>query len=78
MQTFRKNVEDMSSTFLLKYFENGPGTYVLPHSDAGDAFFTQKPQLGHFPDNTIHWPNAEVMMGHRLRRSANIIATKTL
>ena len=24
MQTFWKNVEDMSSPFLLKYFENGP------------------------------------------------------
>ena len=23
------------------------------------------------PDNTIHWPNADVMLGHRLRRWAN-------
>ena len=30
------------------------------------------------PDNTIHWPNADVMLGHRLRRWANIIPTKTL
>ena len=30
------------------------------------------------PDNTIHWPNADVMPGHRLRRWANIITTKTL
>ena len=30
------------------------------------------------PDNTIHWPNAEAMLGHRLRRWANIIPTKTL
>ena len=30
------------------------------------------------PDNTIHWPNADVMLGHRLRRWANIILTKTL
>ena len=29
------------------------------------------------PDNTIHWPNADVMLGHRLRRWANIIPTKT-
>ena len=30
------------------------------------------------PNNTIHWPNADVMLGHRLRRWANIIPTKTL
>ena len=30
------------------------------------------------PENTIHWPNANVMLGHRLRRWANIIPTKTL
>ena len=29
-------------------------------------------------DNTIHWPNADVMMGHRLWGCANIIPTKTL
>ena len=33
---------------------------------------------GHYPDNTIHWPNCEIMLGHRLRRWANIIPTKTL
>ena len=30
------------------------------------------------PDNTIHWPNADVMLGHRLQRWANIIPTKTI
>ena len=30
------------------------------------------------PDNTIHWTNTDVMLGHRLRRWANIIPTKTL
>ena len=30
------------------------------------------------PDNTIHWPNADVMLGHCLRRLANIIPIKTL
>ena len=30
------------------------------------------------PDNTIHWPNADVMLCHRLRRWTNIIPTKTL
>ena len=32
----------------------------------------------HYPDNTIHWPNCEIMLGHRLRRCANIIPIKTL
>ena len=22
-------------------------------------------QKGHYPDNTIHWPNCEIMLGHR-------------
>ena len=26
----------------------------------------------HYPDNTIHWPNADVMQGHQLRCWANI------
>ena len=30
------------------------------------------------PDNTIHWPNADVMLGHCLRRLADIIPIKTL
>ena len=29
-------------------------------------------------DNTVHWSNADVMLGHCLRRWANIIPTKTL
>ena len=33
---------------------------------------------GHYPDNTLHWPNCEIMLGQRLRRWANIISTKTL
>ena len=33
---------------------------------------------GHYQDNTIHWPNCEIMLGHRLQRWANIIPTKTL
>ena len=32
----------------------------------------------HYSDNTIHWPNCEIILGHRLRRWANIIPTKTL
>ena len=31
---------------------------------------------GHHPDNTIRWPDCEIMLGHRLRRWANIIPTK--
>ena len=30
------------------------------------------------PDNTMHWPKADVMLGHCLRRWANIIQIKTL
>ena len=30
------------------------------------------------PDNTIHWPNADVMLGYRPRCWANIIPTKAL
>ena len=30
------------------------------------------------PDNTIHRPNADVMLGNRLQHWANIIPTKTL
>ena len=30
------------------------------------------------PDNTLHWPDGDVMLGHRLRRWANIIPIKTL
>ena len=30
------------------------------------------------PDHMMHWPNADVMLGHPLRRWANIIPTKTL
>ena len=35
------------------------------------------PPKGHYSDNTIHWPNCEIMLGHHLRRLANIIPTKT-
>ena len=30
------------------------------------------------PDNTIHWHNADVMLGHCLRRWANIIPIKNI
>ena len=30
------------------------------------------------PDNMIHWPNADVMLGPRLRHWANIIPTKNI
>ena len=35
-------------------------------------------QKSHYPDNTIHWPNADVMLGHCLWRWANIILTISL
>ena len=40
-----------------------------------DCFNIPAPET---PDNTIHCPNADVMLGHRLQRWANIIPTKTL
>ena len=49
---------------------------VLLHCYAGAAFLSRR-QNGHFPDNMIHWPDADVMLGHRLQRWANIISTKT-
>ena len=39
---------------------------------------TLYPLESHYPDNTIHLPNCEMMLGHPLRRWANIITTKTL
>ena len=44
------------------------------HCYAGDTFHPGARKT----DHTIHWPNADVMLGHRLRRWANIIPTKTL
>ena len=41
---------------------------------ADDAFLPRR-QKGHYPDNTIHLRNADVMLGHRLRHWANIIPT---
>ena len=39
---------------------------------------TLYPTKGHYADDTIHWPNCEIMLGHHLQRWANIIPTKTL
>ena len=38
-------------------------------------FLHQAPET---PDNTLHWPNADVMLGHCQRRLADIIPIKTL
>ena len=40
---------------------------------AADTFIPRG-QKGHYPD----WPNYEILLGHRLRRWANITPTKTL
>ena len=37
----------------------------LRHYYAGDTFFLPSPEKP-LTDNTIHWPNAEVILGHRL------------
>ena len=44
---------------------------------AGDTCMPRR-QKGQYPDNTIHWPNCEIKLGHLLRCRANIIPTKTL
>ena len=38
--------------------------------------YVPRRQKGQFPDNTIHWSNADIILGHHLRRWANIILTK--
>ena len=45
-------------------------------SDCCIALVTFKIPEPKTPDNTIYWPNADLMLGHRLRRCANIIPTK--
>ena len=35
-------------------------------------------QKSHYPYNTIHWPNGDVMLGYRLWRWANIISALSL
>ena len=47
-------------------------------SDCCIMLMTFKIPASETPDNTIHWPNVDVMLGHRLRRWANFIPTKTL
>ena len=37
-----------------------------------------RPQWYHYPDYTIYWPNADVILCHRLWRWANIISTLSL
>ena len=37
---------------------------------------TLYPLRGHYPDNTIHWPNCEIMLGHSLRRLATLFQPK--
>ena len=49
----------------------------LRHCYVGDPFLPQSPERS-LPDNTIHWSNANVMLGDRLWGWANIIPTKTL
>ena len=38
------------------------------------TLFVQVPET---TDDTIHWPNSDVMLGHCLRRWANVIPAKT-
>ena len=47
-------------------------------SDCWIMLVTFKIPAAETPDNTIHWSNADVMLGHRLQHWANIIPTRTL
>ena len=35
------------------------------HCYVGDAYIPRR-QKSHYPDNTIHWPKSDVMLGYRL------------
>ena len=57
------------------YFCGNPGVRpILSKSGTGYSLH-QAPET---PDNTIHQPNADIMLGHCLRLLANIISIKTL
>ena len=45
-------------------------------SDCCIMLVTFKIPASETPDNTIHWPNADIMLDHRLRRWVNIIPAK--
>ena len=57
------------------YFLWNPAVRPILYKSGTGYSLHQAPET---PDNTIHWPNADVMLGHCLRRLANIIPIKTL
>ena len=42
------------------------------------TFCSLRRQKSYYPDNRIHWPNTDVMLGDRLCRRANIVPTLSL
>ena len=50
----------------------------LPHYNMRVTLSTSRRQKSHYPDNTLPWPNTDVMLGHRLWRWANIIPALSL
>ena len=69
------NVDPQSATLACHWNSIG-GLYVFP--DCCNTLVTFKIPAPETPDSTIHWPIDDVMLGHWLRRLANIIPTKIL
>ena len=66
------NVDPRSSTLEIAFGD------CTVFSDFCIILVTFKIPAPETPHTTIHWRNADVMLGHRLRRWANIIPTKPL
>ena len=69
----RFNIDPQSLTLAQHWNRIGWLSLVCSDCYASDTFLLCH-QKGHFPDNTIYF---DPMLGHRLRRSANINPTKT-
>ena len=59
----------------MKSFVSDHQLRPTPYKSGTGYYLHRAPET---PDNTIHWPNDDVMLGHCLRRLANIIPIKTL
>ena len=70
-----------ASTATAVRLTNVASMLTLPNSTATIALlvtFIARLKKDHYPDNMIHWPNCEIMLGHRsLRCWANFIPNKT-
>ena len=82
LSTLRKHVAFIQCCFNVDHsLRRWPGIETTL-SDCTDCCIVMRVRLSipasETPDNTIHWLNADVMLGHRLRRWANIILTNTI